>query len=161
MEIPDELYCVFSAHVDERDDSYVLEVPAREVTIGDLDAGDTYRIALFSTASEADELTAESTPSEATATSNPNPNPNTPSSSYSGSRRRYSSGPSPPVVEGETRTVEIKDIGEQGDGVARVENGYVIIVPDTELRERVTIEVTDVKQNVAFATVLERREYYE
>lgn len=69
--------------------------------------------------------------------------------------------PEPPVKEGERREVEIEDIGEQGDGIARVKRGYVIIVPDTEIGERVTVEITKVRQNVAFAEVLERLSYYE
>jgi predicted RNA-binding protein with TRAM domain len=67
----------------------------------------------------------------------------------------------PPVNEGETREVEIEDIGEQGDGITRVERGFVVIVPDTKESERVKIEITDVRQNVAFAEVVERLSYYE
>ncbi len=33
----------------------------------------------------------------------------------------------------ETRYVEIEDIGKQGDGIARVERGYVIIVPGADV----------------------------
>ena len=57
--------------------------------------------------------------------------------------------PQPPVEPGEIRYVEIEDIGKQGDGIARVERGYVIIVPGTEIGERVKIEVTEVKSNFA------------
>ena len=67
----------------------------------------------------------------------------------------------PPVEEGEQRTVEIEDIGDQGDGITRVERGFVVIVPDTKQTERVTIEITDVRENVAFAEVVERVSYYE
>lgn len=66
----------------------------------------------------------------------------------------------PPVVEGETREVEIEDIGEQGDGIARVERGYVVIVPDTKEGERVTVDITDVQQNVAFAEVVDRQTHF-
>jgi predicted RNA-binding protein with TRAM domain len=69
--------------------------------------------------------------------------------------------PAAPVEVGDERTVEIETIGEQGDGIARVERGFVIIVPETDVGERVRVEVTDVKQSVAFATVLERISYYE
>jgi predicted RNA-binding protein with TRAM domain len=65
------------------------------------------------------------------------------------------------VDEGETREVEIEDIGEQGDGITRVERGFVVIVPDTEQGERATVEITDVRENVAFAEVVERLSYYE
>jgi len=34
----------------------------------------------------------------------------------------------PPVEAGETRTVEIEDVGDQGDGITRVERGFVVIV---------------------------------
>jgi predicted RNA-binding protein with TRAM domain len=69
--------------------------------------------------------------------------------------------PAAPVEVGDERTVEIETIGEQGDGIARVERGFVIIVPDTDVGERVRVEITDVKQSVAFATVVERISYYE
>jgi predicted RNA-binding protein with TRAM domain len=69
--------------------------------------------------------------------------------------------PEPPVEEGETREVEIEDLGEQGDGITRVERGFVVIVPDTKESERVNIEITDVRQNVAFAEIVERLSYYE
>jgi predicted RNA-binding protein with TRAM domain len=69
--------------------------------------------------------------------------------------------PKPPVEEGEQRTVEIEDIGDQGDGITRVERGFVVIVSDTDQGERVTIEITDIRENVAFAEVVERVSYYE
>jgi predicted RNA-binding protein with TRAM domain len=53
------------------------------------------------------------------------------------------------------------DIGDQGDGITRVERGFVVIVPDTKETERVTIEITDVRENVAFAEVVERVSYYD
>ncbi len=65
------------------------------------------------------------------------------------------------MTEGETRTVEIEDLGEQGDGLTRVERGYVIIVADTEKGERVRIEINTVRENVAFASVVERISYYD
>ena len=48
----------------------------------------------------------------------------------------------------------IEDVGDQGDGIARVERGYVIIVPDTKLGDQVVIEIENVRQNVAFADVV-------
>lgn len=59
------------------------------------------------------------------------------------------------------RTVDIEEIGEQGDGIAHVERGYIVIVPDTGPRERATIEITDVTENVDFSEVICREEYYE
>jgi len=53
------------------------------------------------------------------------------------------------------RYVEIEDIGKQGDGIARVERGYVIIVPDAEIGERVKVEVTEVKSNFAVGEIID------
>jgi len=129
VEISDKLLCLFNADVRDEGDRYVVEVPKREVETGSVDPGGTYRVALISRAAEAD--------SEATDAEEP------------------SSEPQPPVEPGELRYVEIEDIGKQGDGIARVERGYVIIVPDTEVGERVKIEVAEVKSNFAVGEVIE------
>ena len=63
--------------------------------------------------------------------------------------------------EGETRIVEIEGLGDQGDGISRVENGFILIVPDTEPTERVKVTVTAVHDSLAFAAVTERLDYYE
>lgn len=138
MEIPDELLCVFSAEVTEQADSYRIEIPENEIEVGDVQNGEVYRVALLSAGS--------STETQTTTESSP---------------KRDRSGPEPPVEEGENRTVDIEDIGEQGDGIARIERGYVVIVPDAEKGERVTIEIEDVTETVAFAEVIERKDYYE
>ncbi|WP_343124878.1 TRAM domain-containing protein [Natrinema sp. CBA1119] len=69
--------------------------------------------------------------------------------------------PKPHVEVGEQCAVDIEDIGEQGDGIARVERGYVIIVPDTEVNERVTIKIKSIRPNVAFGEVVERHDHSE
>ncbi|MFW6000058.1 MAG: TRAM domain-containing protein [Halorubrum sp.] len=133
MEISEKLLCLFSAEVRETDDGeYVIDVPGREIDTGSLEPGETYRVALVARdgdAAAADD--AEASPS------------------------RSDDGPQPPVEPGEMRYVEIEDLGKQGDGIARVERGYVIIVPDTEVGERVKIEVTEVKSNFAVGEVVE------
>jgi hypothetical protein len=40
MDIPAQLRCLFAATVEERDDSYVIEVPAQELRLGDLQQGE-------------------------------------------------------------------------------------------------------------------------
>ncbi|MFD1634456.1 TRAM domain-containing protein [Haloplanus ruber] len=137
MEISEQLRCLFSATVEERGNFYVVEVPEREVRLGDLQDGETYRVALLPASSKdgPDETETET--------------------------EREHDPQKPPVEEGEQRTVEIQDIGEQGDGITRVERGFVVIVPDTEQGERVTVEITDVSENVAFAEVVERVSYYD
>jgi predicted RNA-binding protein with TRAM domain len=141
MEIPDQLQTLFSGQIDEQDGTYVVEVPEREIEIGDLQHGRTYRVAMLQppTTDGADE-TGTGSDTESTQERGP---------------------PDPPVDEGEQRTVEIEDLGEQGDGITRVERGFVVIVPDTEQGERATVEITDVRENVAFAEVVERLSYYD
>lgn len=131
MEISDKLLCLFSADVQETDDSYVVEIPRREVDTGSIQPNETYRVALISRTETTDD---DSAVEESTAPS---------------------SEPQPPVESGEMRYVEIEDIGKQGDGIARVERGYVIIVPDAEVGERVKIEVTEVKSNFAVGEIIE------
>lgn len=145
MEISEQLHCLFSATVEERDGSYLVELPERELELGTIEAEGTYRVALLPT-------TGDSKPARESA---PERTPN------AETEHRDQDRPKPPVEEGENRTVEIEDIGSQGDGITRVERGYVIIVPDTERSERVRIEITDVQENVAFADVVERLSYYE
>jgi predicted RNA-binding protein with TRAM domain len=138
MEIPDTLRCLFSAKVAEENDSYRLEVPKHEIEAGALTEGDVYRVAILPHVADAS--------SEESRTDSPTGGDDHPQT--------------PPVTEGEHRDVEIEDIGEQGDGITRVERGFVVIVPETDKGERVTVEITDVGQNVAFATVVERLSYY-
>jgi len=61
---------------------------------------------------------------------------------------------SPPVSSGERRTVTIEGIGDKGDGIARIDRGYVLIVPETDVGERVTVEVDQARDNVGFASVI-------
>ncbi|WP_435063163.1 TRAM domain-containing protein [Halobaculum sp. EA56] len=131
MEISDELLCLFSAEVREDDGRYTIEIPKREVATGAVEAGDVYRVALIDR-------------SEASATG-----------ADDDGGRPTTDGPQPPVERGEVRYVEIEDLGKQGDGIARVERGYVIIVPDTEVGERVKIEITEVKSNFAVGEVID------
>ena len=128
MEISDKLLCLFSARIEEDGDRYVVEVPRREVETGSIGSGDTYRVALAAGGTETGSTSSGSEPSDE---------------------------PQPPVEEGEIRYVEIEDLGKQGDGIARVERGYVIIVPGGEVGERVKVEISEVKSNFAVGEILE------
>ncbi|WP_433623388.1 TRAM domain-containing protein [Halomicrococcus sp. NG-SE-24] len=133
MEISDKLLCLFSADVTTKGDEYVVSVPRREIDTGSVEPGETYRVALISRETE----------TESTETEN------------SAGDESVSSEPQPPVESGEVRYVEIEDIGKQGDGIARVERGYVIIVPGAEIGERVKVEITEVKSNFAVGEIIE------
>ena len=122
----DTLLCLFSGEITS-EDSHVVEIPRREIERGVVEPGEEYRIALVS----------------ATETSERR------------SGRHGQSDARSPVEPGEIRYVEIEDLGKQGDGIARVERGYVIIVPGSTVGQRAKIEITDVKPNFAVATILE------
>jgi len=132
LEISDELLCLFSADVRESGDRFVVEVPRREIERGAVEVGEGYRVALIRHR-EADGGDADD----------------------EGASSPDDGGPQPPVEPGEIRYVEIEDLGKQGDGIARVERGYVIIVPDAEVGEKVKIEVTEVKSNFAVGEIIE------
>lgn len=137
MKISEQLLCLFSGNIEEQDGRYVVEIPERELELGEVREEGNYRVALLPQTGQPDEVTTDPEPD-----------------------REYDSS-GPPVEEGEIRDVEIEDIGEQGDGIARVERGYVVIVPDTETGERVSVEMATVRENVAFGEVVERLSYYE
>nr|WP_206335527.1 TRAM domain-containing protein [Natronolimnobius sp. AArcel1] len=133
VEISEKLLCLFSTEVSAEEDRYVIEVPRQEVETGDIDPGDVYRVALISR-DDGDDADGEAVAQQ------PQSAP---------------SEPQPPVDVSETRYVEIEDIGKQGDGIARVERGYVIIVPGADVGDRVKIEVTEVKSNFAVGEIIE------
>jgi len=127
VELSEKLLCLFNAEVERTDDGYAVTIPDREIDIGTIEPGDVYRVALIARGDDAPSEGSGSAPSQ----------------------------PQPPVEQGEIRYVEIEDLGKQGDGIARVERGYVIIVPGADVGERVKIEVSEVKSNFAVGEVLE------
>jgi predicted RNA-binding protein with TRAM domain len=135
VEIPDSLRSVFSATVHERDGTYVLEVPSGELSYDAVSLGETYRIAVF------DAPTSEQDEHES-------------ASADRAQSDRQGESPEPPVEEGEVREVTIETVGDQGDGIAKVDRGYVVIVPDTQPGQQPTVEIEQVQQNVAFASVV-------
>lgn len=133
MNISDDLLCLYSASVEHENDSYVLEVPEQEIQNGDLSDDDVYKIALIATSPDGTETTRGSSEREQTVESE--------------------SGP--PVDEGDIRKVEIEGLGDQGDGVGKIEGGYVVIVPETELGDTVTAEMKTVRENFAIAEIIQ------
>lgn len=59
-----------------------------------------------------------------------------------------------PVSQADRLTVEIESTGSDGDGMATVD-GYRIFVPGTTPGDEVQIEIDEIKQRYAFATVVE------
>jgi predicted RNA-binding protein with TRAM domain len=125
VEIPDQLECLFSASVEQHGNSYSIGIPRSELEEDAVRGSETYRVAVLpsrpQTAARQQSTTA--------------------SSSGTGSQ-------SPPVAEGDVREVTIETIGNQGDGIAKVERGYIIIVPETESGDEVIVEITNARANV-------------
>lgn len=135
VEISGDLLCLYTAEIDSTGDTHTLEVPKREVEHGSLDPNETTRVAVFSTSASASQS-------------------ESPSNTQAASRSHYSE--SPPVDDGDLVDVEIDSLGDQGDGIGRVGPGYVVIVPDTDVGERVNVRINEAKENVAFAEVVKR-----
>jgi predicted RNA-binding protein with TRAM domain len=137
VEIPESLESLYTGQIQERDGEYLVEIPASEVNRGTVEVDETYRIAILrSTTSKQSSATEESTQSESENSTTPQ-------------------GAGPPVDEGEVREVTVESVGDQGDGIAKVERGFVVIVPDTLPGDKPTVEIEQVRDNVAFASIVE------
>lgn len=132
MEIPDSLRCLFTGEIEERDGSYLVEVPARELDTGQILEDEVYRVAIL----EEGDTEEDDTVGSATA-------PQTGADLGAGD-----------IEVGDIYHVEIEDIGDQGDGLARIGEGYVVFVPGTKLGDEVTVEITEARETVAFAEVV-------
>jgi predicted RNA-binding protein with TRAM domain len=133
MEISEDLMCLFTAHVEKRDDGHVIEVPAEEIELGELTPGETYRAAILPSP---DEESSEDDQRDARQQSRSDP-------------------PAPPVEEGDHREVVIESLGDQGDGIAKVERGFVIIVEGADIGDEVLVEITNVAGSFAIGEVVE------
>jgi predicted RNA-binding protein with TRAM domain len=63
-------------------------------------------------------------------------------------------GTTAPVQEGEEYIVEIAEQGDEGDGIAEIEE-FVIVVPEADMGQRVTVEIDDVADSHATAAVVD------
>lgn len=133
VEVPDRLRSLFSAALDERGGKHVLRVPPSVIEGDEVDPTRSYKIAVL----DQPGVSGESASTRSTG-----------DESRTGSQ-------GPPVAEGDVLDVTIDTIGDQGDGIAKVERGYVLIVPDAEPGDEVTVKIETVRPNVAFASVIE------
>ncbi|ALG83087.1 TRAM domain-containing protein [Halanaeroarchaeum sulfurireducens] len=115
----------------------VIEVPSSEVDHEALTANETYRVALLDSPSSTEPATQQEPESIA----------------VRGTMDPSSAGP--PIDEGEVRDVTIETVGDQGDGIAKVERGYVVIVPGAQPGDEPTVEIEQVQENVAFASIVD------
>ena len=126
----DQVLCLFNAGIEKIDGEHIIRIPNEEIENQSLEKGEVYRIALVKQGEDF-ELGVQTETTTAP--------------DY----------PQPPVEMGEIRYVEIESLGKQGDGIARAERGYVIIVPGSSVGEQVKIEIIDVKPNFSMASVVE------
>lgn len=59
-----------------------------------------------------------------------------------------------PVEVGEVVEVEIISVGEKGDGIAKIQ-GFVIIIPGTQIGDVVSVRIMKLMQKLAFAEKIE------
>jgi predicted RNA-binding protein with TRAM domain len=137
VEIPDSLRSLFSAPIEEKDGSYIVEVPSSEVEQEAVVADETYRVAILESPSLSEPPMQQESQQR---------------SSQESESRALSE---PPVDEGEVRDVTIETVGDQGDGIAKVERGYVVIVPEAEPGDEPTVEIKQARENVAFASIVD------
>jgi predicted RNA-binding protein with TRAM domain len=127
-EIPDALRLLFSTEIEQRDNRYLIEVPTDQIDRDDPAIQEGEQYRIA--------IINASTSSEQTI--------------------EHTQGP--PVEEGDVRTVTIEAIGNQGDGIAKVEQGYVLIVPGGEPGDELTVRVENVSETVGFAEMISGQE---
>ena len=140
VEIPDRLACLFTGSVTEAGDSYTVQVPKEELDVGAITAGETYRVVILEDSAPTGSDDQQEDPSANSA---------------------VSATSKPPVSQGAIREVTIESLGDQGDGIAKTDRGYVLIVPGAHPGDEVTVEITEVRENVAFAEVRSGRDQGE
>lgn len=135
-EISEHLRLLFETSIEEEDGRYVVSIPDELVENGTVTDGNSYRVALLSAAQPDEDSVSDA---ETAQFESPEPVP------------EPSHKQGPPVAEGETRSVSIDTLGDQGDGIAKVERGFIVIVPGTKPGDQLEVEITDVQETVAFA----------
>ncbi len=127
-----ELSCLFSSLVEADDESHFIMLPSQELISLDIDTNATYRVLFLP------KLPGEKSP---------------PDESLSPSTASPSSDAL--VTIGDVYEVLVEDIGNKGDGIARIGPGYIILIPKTDIGHKVKIKINSVTSRCAFAEVIE------
>ena len=158
--------CLFTGRVEARDGEYILTVPEQEVELGDLEPGESYRVGVYPGVNTSSPTSPESSVTtdrdggevqtmQRRAESHPPRNVTPRAKTSAPATSMDDTSNQPPVTEGETLQLDIEDVGDQGDGLARVGPGYVVFVPDTEIGQQPLVRIETVRENFAFAEVVE------
>ncbi|WP_331232276.1 TRAM domain-containing protein [Natronorarus salvus] len=139
IEIPDTLRLLFSSEIEQRDGRYLIKLPADQIDRSNpaIRSGEQYRVAIIKPPDGSEQATDSS-------------------EAHTESKSKSTQGP--PVKAGDVRTVTIEAIGDQGDGIAKVERGYVVIVPGGEPGDELTVRIEDVRKTVGFAEMISGHE---
>jgi predicted RNA-binding protein with TRAM domain len=138
---------------DAPSDSSPDDVPSTDATSTDATSTDSHSVTVAGRRTPSDAGTAPASTTETTTSSRSETTRTERPPTEAGTTMR--AGPNgPPVTEGERRTVTIETLGDEGDGIAKVERGYVVIVSDAEPGDSVTVEITNVRENVSFASIV-------
>jgi len=133
----DNVACRYTAQLVTKESRYVIEVPDAEVEFGPLTEDGAYRVTI--------EHLAESQTSAA-------------DGAQKADGQSRTSGAQAPVTEGDRLDITIEDLGQQGDGIARVGPGYIIIVPGSSVGDTLTVEVQEVNPSFGFAEIVSQIE---
>ena len=127
-----ELSCLFSSLVEADDESHFIMLPSQELISLDIDTNTTYRVLFL---------------------------PKLPGEKSLPNKSLSPSIISPPsdtlVTIGDIYEVLVEDIGNEGDGIARIGPGYIIFIPKTDIGHKVKIKINSVTNRCAFAEVIE------
>lgn len=129
----------FDATVQFEEGRYVVEMPFGNLEGSNISDGDTVRLGVFTQSGAIPEDGAELVPQSIEHTT-----PRMP-------ERSTRSGP--PVQKGEIHDVKITAMGDEGDGIGRVDGGYVVIVPGTDVGDEVVVEIENATKRMAFGRV--------
>ncbi|MGQ3329366.1 MULTISPECIES: TRAM domain-containing protein [Halorubrum] len=153
VELTDSLKCLFTGTVEKRGGEHVVTIPATEIDHGTVEAGESYRVALIKREGDGGSAATVATDGAADRAVSGDGAGGSPASTTRPADDAGASGP--PVSEGDVREVTIETLGDKGDGIAKIERGYVVIVPDSEPGDEPTVEITSVRENVSFAEVVQ------
>ncbi|WP_435073715.1 TRAM domain-containing protein [Halorubrum sp. HHNYT27] len=150
VEITDSLACLFTGKVEERDGDHVVAIPQSEIEHATVVPNETYRVALIQRDDDDADADAESSTG-----ASPDRRVVGNGAGDSAARSSADAAAGPPVSEGDVRDVTIETLGDKGDGIAKIERGYVVIVPDSKPGDEPTVKITSVRENVSFADVID------
>lgn len=132
MNFEDDPRCIFSTEISHTDRGHAIELPPEEIELGTVDPNLPVRVVVYQPSVEAESVSPQSGSVE------------TESDTEDDVQQ-------PPVSVGESRSVTIDDEGDQGDGIATVDTGFVLIVPEADVGDSLRVKIKSVQDTFAIA----------